>query len=95
MPPLSLAAHTFFFHLLYLAFSEERACSFPRCIKRLVISLNSKETVLQGRVTSEQLRAELMQNNLAAKGGLKLGKSAMKVVEGINESQHSNPVLPW
>lgn len=46
--------------------------------KRLVITLNSKETELQGRGTSKQLRAEVQQNNLATKGGLKLGESAVK-----------------
>lgn len=44
----------------------------------LVITLNSKETELQGRGTSKQLRAEVQQNNLATKGGLKLGESAVK-----------------
>lgn len=49
-----------------------------RCVNRSVTTPNSKETKLQGKVTSEELRAEFQQNNLSAKGGLGLTKKQLK-----------------
>lgn len=55
---------------MYLAFFGGKAHSFLRCVKRLVTAPKSKETELQGKVTSKQLRAEFQHDNLLAKGGL-------------------------
>lgn len=54
---------------------------------------NSKESELQGKVVSERLRTESQQKNLSAKGGVGLGGSSVKTVEGMNESEHKFTVV--